>query len=560
MAELIFFRQNEEMMHVHLTQSVTHLGRSTDNDISFPDSERQISRRHAIVRRDGHHYWLQDLTTQGLQINGSLQQTWRLADGDEFVLGSFRVVFLQEARLSSQPPTLIRQQTESLHSDTLPMMPGTGQLTPAASVVVLSFQKHGRKQEFLLPAHAIQIGGSDEAHLQMSDPYISSLHCRIYPKQGGWYIRDLDSRNGTWVNGVRVVDAELPTHAEIRLGQFPLTFERRTPSVEPVMAEFPGFAGIIGQDPSMNRLFDLIQRMAQPDIPVLIQGESGVGKELVARALHDCSPRRDQPFVALNCGSIPKELVESALFGHEKGAFTGAVQSRMGAFEEAGQGTLFLDEIGDMPLEHQVTLLRVLETGQYRRIGGSQDKQSQARIIAATHQSLQEGIAEGWFREDLFYRLHVLVLDIPPLRSRPQDIPILAQYFLQSFAGHRRLKFSPQTLHNMVHYAWPGNVRELRNTLQRAIVLANGVDIQPSDIMLPSAPHSSLVDVNTAEPPRAMNHLEQAEQQAILRALEQSQGVITEAAKVLGIGRSSLYSKMKKLGIVYRADTQEDKT
>lgn len=553
MAELVFFRNDQEIMHVHLASSSIKLGRGGNNDISFPESERLISREHLEFYQQGTGYRLRDLTGKGFLLNGSLQQGATLSDGDQFELGSFRVLYLQQTRADSQQVTAIQP-----HGDTVPLLhPDKADSSVQA---ILSFQKHGRTQEIILPQHGFQIGSSAEAHLSLTEPYISSFHCRIYRKQGKYYIRDLDSRNGTWVNGMRVVEAELPPTAEITLGQFPLSFQLRTEKPEQESTTLPGFAGIVGQDPAMLRLFTLIERMANHNVPVLIQGESGVGKELVARALHDCSDRRHQPFVALNCGAISKDLIESALFGHEKGAFTGAIQARLGAFEEVGQGTLFLDEIGDMPLEHQVTLLRVLETGSYRRVGGSQEKQSQARVVAATHQSLRDGIDAGWFREDLYYRLHVLVLDVPPLRSRPQDIPLLAHAFLQTFAGHRHLKFSPQSLRNMVQYAWPGNVRELRNTIQRAIVLVDGVDIQPDDIMLPSV--SNNAPTSTAPQPEGGSHsphsLEQTEKQTILSALEQSQGIISEAAKILGIGRSSLYSKMKKHNLNPRTENKDD--
>lgn len=244
---------------------------------------------------------------------------------------------------------------------------------------------------------------------------------------------------------------------------------------------------IIGQSPAMQDVYKLIGRVATADAPVLITGESGVGKEVVSNAIHQYSRRSKGEYVAINCAAIPSNLLESELFGHEKGAFTGAVAQRVGRFEQCDSGTLFLDEIGDMPLEIQSKLLRVLQTGEFSRVGGNQNLQSDVRILAATNKRLEEEVENGKFREDLFYRLNVVRIHIPPLRRRVEDIRLLAEYFLHrqvSKGKSRQLSLSAEAISVMEEYSWPGNVRELENLIQRACVLATGNVLLPQDLSL----------------------------------------------------------------------------
>ncbi|MCB1228741.1 MAG: sigma-54-dependent Fis family transcriptional regulator, partial [Verrucomicrobiae bacterium] len=249
---------------------------------------------------------------------------------------------------------------------------------------------------------------------------------------------------------------------------------------------------IIGRSPAMQDVFKLIGRVARADAPVLITGESGVGKEVVANAVHKFSRRASAEYVAINCAAIPGNLLESELFGHEKGAFTGAVSQRVGRFEQCDGGTLFLDEIGDMPLEIQSKLLRVLQSGEFSRVGGNQTLTSNVRILAATNKHLEAEVEGGRFREDLFYRLNVVRIHIPPLRQRREDIRLLAEHFLsrqgEGSGIGRRMQFSPEAIDQLEHHDWPGNVRELENTIQRACVLATGNVLLPRDLPLGRVP------------------------------------------------------------------------
>ena len=299
---------------------------------------------------------------------------------------------------------------------------------------------------------------------------------------------------------------------------------------------------IIGEAPAMQEVFRAIGRLSRSSISVLINGQSGTGKELVAHALHKHSPRAHKNFIALNMAAIPKDLIESELFGHEKGAFTGANNIRHGRFEQADGGTLFLDEIGDMPLDVQTRLLRVLADGQFYRVGGHQPVQVDVRIIAATHQNLEKRVADGEFREDLFHRLNVIRVRLPSLRERREDIPLLAEHFLQRFAHGVERQLMPEALRLLMAYDWPGNVRELQHAIERAVILSDGPMLRPENFMLHPAPAQKKGE------PEELN-LGVLEKEAIERALRRADGNITRAAELLGITRFALYRKLDKLGL-----------
>jgi DNA-binding NtrC family response regulator len=300
---------------------------------------------------------------------------------------------------------------------------------------------------------------------------------------------------------------------------------------------------IIGDSPRMRRVMDLIATVAGTDANVVIRGESGTGKELIARAIHSQSERRFFPIVAVNCGSIPETLLESELFGHEKGAFTGAQYRRKGKIELAHGGTLFLDEIGDIPMKMQVDLLRVLETRRFHRLGGNQEISSDFRLVCATNQDLEALIEQGSFREDLYYRINVFVIDLPPLRDRPEDIPALTHHFIEKYAramGKPVKTLSPEVEAMLVAYSWPGNVRELENAVERAMVVGRAASLQPDDLPLPLA---------RREPEPDGSSLAALERRHIERVLRAEGDNITRAAAALGIDRGTLYNKLRRYGI-----------
>ena len=306
------------------------------------------------------------------------------------------------------------------------------------------------------------------------------------------------------------------------------------------------FENMLGASPQMQTVFDSIRKVAPTRAPALILGESGTGKEMVALALHRLSAQKDGPFVAINCNTIPENLLESELFGHEKGAFTGAQTQRKGLIETAAGGTLFLDEIGELPAEVQVKLLRFLQEKCFQRVGGRQEIQSDARIVAATNRNLQESVASSKFREDLYFRLAVVVVKAPPLRERGDDVVMIAKAFLRSYGiEHAKpgLTFAPDALRVLSLHRWPGNVRELQNRVQRAVIMADGKRVTARDL--------ELTDTLSALPPQTLKEArESVEREMVQDALRRHTGKITSAALDLGISRPTLYELMEKLGIL----------
>ncbi len=322
-------------------------------------------------------------------------------------------------------------------------------------------------------------------------------------------------------------------------------------------AEPTVFAGIVARSTSMLRIFRLIENLEESEATVLLSGESGTGKELVARALHLHSPRRKGPFVAVNCGALPGELLESEMFGHVRGAFTGAVRDRVGRFEAAGGGTLFLDEVGDLPFPLQVKLLRALQERTFERVGESVTRRSDARIIAATHLDLRRAVQEGRFRDDLFYRLRVVPLEIPPLRERRADVEPLAGHLLRKVTARhgRSLLLAPDALRALLRYSWPGNVREMENALEYAVAVCRGQTVHAEDLpaeildALPLPPPERILErtgeeevFDPAAPP--------GERERLRTALEAHHWRRDEAAKALGMSRTTLWRKMRELQLI----------
>lgn len=331
-------------------------------------------------------------------------------------------------------------------------------------------------------------------------------------------------------------------------------------------------SGIIGQSPALKKVFKVLAKVAPTESTVLVTGESGTGKELLVRALHANSKRANQPFVPINCGAIPRDLLESELFGHEKGAFTHAIRSRAGRFELADGGTIFLDEIGELDLSLQVKILRVLQEKEFERVGGSKTQQVDVRIVAATNRNLEAEVSKGNFREDLFYRLNVIPLHLPPLRERGADISLLADHFLKGFAatqGCAPLHLAPEARKMLLAYSWPGNIRELENFMERLSILCEGEIVVPEDL-----PEKIWTDIGQELPEESLPvaglplgfawpqirdlkdkeldlkaFLDQVEEKLLVEALEQADGVKNRAAEILGIKRTTLIEKLKKKGL-----------
>ncbi len=322
-----------------------------------------------------------------------------------------------------------------------------------------------------------------------------------------------------------------------------------------------GFENIVGSSKAMQDVFRLVEKVADTDSTVLITGESGTGKELIAHAIHYASDRKDGPFIPVNCAAIPEELLESELFGHEKGAFTHAIKTRIGRFELANKGTIFLDEIGEMSPSLQVKLLRVLQERKFERVGGVKTISVDIRVVSATNQDLEIAVKEGRFREDLFYRLNVIPIHVPPLRERRSDIPLLSKYFLKKYCSGKKKGvegITDETLDILTRYDWPGNVRELENIMERMVILANGKMITKDDLPYQiiektvGSPGGAIAgDIAIPEDGLSLSQaVSELEKRLILLALERTGGVKNRAAKLLKMNRTTLIEKMKKLGLM----------
>ncbi len=360
--------------------------------------------------------------------------------------------------------------------------------------VVVDGPDRGRVHE--MTAARMVIGRSAVCDLHLNDRAVSNTHAEVEAIEGGWVLRDLGSTNGCFLGDVRLREVVLPLGARVRVGQTTLQVEPAAGVVEIALSTDDRFHDLVGRSIAMRQVFAQLERVAQLDLTVLVTGETGTGKELVARALHRASKRAAGPLVVQDCSAIPRDLVESVLFGHERGAFTGAHERRPGSFEQADKGTLFLDEVGELESGLQPKLLRVLEHREVRRVGGDRTVHVDVRVVAATNRDLRAMAANGTFREDLYYRLGVVPIELPPLRARREDIPLLAASLLEGFCarnpevGPRR--FTDGALARLAEMPWPGNVRELRNVVERAASLADAADITADDL-LPWSPGRHVV-------------------------------------------------------------------
>jgi two-component system nitrogen regulation response regulator NtrX len=316
---------------------------------------------------------------------------------------------------------------------------------------------------------------------------------------------------------------------------------------------------IIGEHPEMRAIMETLEKVAPTHARVLLMGENGTGKELVARAIHEMSPRAREPFVEVNCAAIPEELIESELFGHEKGAFTGAVARRVGKFQLADGGTLFLDEVGDMSQSAQAKVLRVLQEAQFERVGGTQTMRVDVRVIAATNKDLMQEAQAGHFREDLYYRLNVVPVTIPPLRRRISDLPLLVEHFLESTAeelGQKRKRLSQRAFNVLVEYSWPGNIRELKNLIERLVILTPGATIDADD--LPALVPTKSVERECFDKDTYTEFKDAMEKEFFLQKLKSYGYNVSKTARRLGMQRSNLYKKLEKYGIPYKRSRGDD--
>ena len=411
------------------------------------------------------------------------------------------------------------------------------------------------------------VGSSPTNDLVLDDPAVSRVHATIEVDDDGYLLTDRSSKNGTFLDGLRLRQIYLDDGTEFRLGNTTIRFELSDETTEVQFSGRERFGGLLGKSREMRQIFAILERVAPTDATVLVEGESGTGKELAADAIHQHSDRSDGPLVVLDCSAIPADLIESELFGHVKGAFTGATGSRKGAFESARGGTLFLDELGELSIDLQPKLLRALEKQQIKPVGSNKTIDTDVRIIAATNRNLFHEVREGNFREDLYYRFAVIRVQLPPLRDRPDDIPLLVEHFLRQAnerTGRGDVEVSYRTMEKLKRHRWPGNVRELKNFVERAVLLTQGDNIetrflnldQPDTADADEARHDSalpLVDTALAEGipfKDAKNRLvETFEKEYWSRLLERTDGNVSKAARIAGVHRKSVEYILKKLDL-----------
>lgn len=425
----------------------------------------------------------------------------------------------------------------------------TGLATPRAQLTVSTGPDAGKTA--FSSAERFTLGVGDKNDLVLTDSTVSRIHAEILRGPDGYRVRDLESTNGTFVNGVQVVEAFLPDGGSLRVGSTTLRFALlRERDQEPIHPE-PRFGRLVGQSVTMRAMFAKLARLAATQATVLIQGESGTGKELVAEALHQQGARAAKPFIILDCGAIPSELVESELFGHEKGAFTGATTERRGAFEAADGGTLFLDEIGELPLQVQPKLLRALERRQIKRVGADQHRTVDVRFIAATHRDLKAAVNRGTFREDLYFRLAVATVHVPALREHVEDLPFLLEHLWNETT--RSLGLPPQpyvapsteTLRQLSSVPWEGNVRELRNFVERGLSLSGALDgaMMPR-VQAPADGPTIRFDLPYRDSKEAwVDHFERA---YLSKRLADTGGNVSQLSREAEIDRAYLIKLLKK--------------
>jgi two-component system, NtrC family, response regulator AtoC len=440
-------------------------------------------------------------------------------------------------------------------------------LTSSVAGVVATPLEEGR------PVVLGRAGGSD---VTIDDASVSRQHARVRASTAHLEVTDLGSKNGVVVGGRKIASGAcvpLRPGEVMALGAVSVVILRAdgvvaTPVLaEPASAERPAApaaraSGVVLEAPGMKRLVALLERIAKSPLSVLLSGESGTGKEVLARLVHDASPRRQAPFVALNCAALPETMLESELFGYDKGAFTGAAKDKPGLFELADGGTIFLDELGELPQAMQAKLLRVLESGEVRRLGGLTAKRVDARVVAATNADLASAVAEGRFRGDLFYRVNGMSFALPPLRERREDVEPLATMFLTAAcrrAGRAELTLADDAKEAIARHDWPGNARELRNVMERAAAIAEGSEVRSADLFLDTAPKA---DGATHTKPRSdvadeatMRGWEATERERVKEALARARGNRTRAARALGISRHTLLRRIAALGLD-RADDE----
>ncbi|MFH1017090.1 MAG: sigma 54-interacting transcriptional regulator [Pseudomonadota bacterium] len=449
---------------------------------------------------------------------------------------------------------MMRSETKIIRSGEQPTM-----LTLPKSKLVVQ-QPDGSARDFVVDKGTITIGMAEGSDLKLSDETVSRNHAEIIKSKEGYLIRDLGSTNGTFVGGLKVKEAFLATGSIIKIGKTRIKFTPQDEQLEIYPSKKTQFGSIVGRSLEMRKVFGILEKVAPTNVTVVVGGETGTGKELVAKAIHQHSRRARGPFIVFDCGAVAENLIESELFGHERGSFTGATTTRQGAFELADGGSIFLDEIGDLSLELQPKLLRALESGEVKRVGADRPRKVDVRVIAATNRKLKDEVGKGRFREDLYFRVSVVQVYLPALRKRPEDIPALVKHFIEQARKDPQATtqiegITDEAMRLLCEYQWPGNVRELKNAIDRGISFCDGhmIDVQflPDYIQERSIVTKSHPSMDGALPFKEAKEkwVESFERDYLVECLRKNNMNISKAAKQAGIDRKSVQRLLKKYGL-----------
>lgn len=541
---LTIYKSNQKFISLPLEKNLYRIGRAQHCDIQLPDPH--ISKDHVLlIHKDG-TWWIEDQSKNGIcdENRQTVSGRVKLKQDLRIELNRSYQIAIEDAPKENSRTVLVSRHPTQLYAFDL-----NEQIAVIGRAKIIYPDDGGTTARLEIGPTGISIGSHPSNDIRLSSPLVSRFHARIESKGQTYSLVDLESTNGTSLNGLKIQRADLPERCTIEIGTTKFEFQIQKEEVGIPTFTANRLLDMAGESNAMRSIFSMIEIVAPTEAPVLIQGETGTGKELVARGIHQLSRREIHPFIALNCAALPKDLIESELFGHERGAFTGAMSTQIGAFEAANHGTLFLDEIGELDVVAQAKLLRTLETQEIRKVGSQKSQKISVRIVAATHRNLHLDVQAGRFRQDLLFRLNVVPIKIPPLRERLGDLPLLAADLLKQL--NLNFSISDATLRLLSGYSFPGNIRELRNLLQRATIEyelnpeANTTGRAKQKVLQPL--HFSFLANPTLT--ESLHEAQNQEKAEIYRILQEYQFNQSKAARALNMPLSTFNDRVRKYGI-----------
>jgi DNA-binding NtrC family response regulator len=532
MLEFVLKQDGKKLMSRSIDSNPIAIGRGNNNSVKLLDDE--ISRNHCRIEWKSDSLYVTDLSSNGTLLNGKPIKEAELHAGDTLTIGTWSI----EITTSADAIAVKTVGAAILPTSIIELNVGKKSIvSEKMELIICSPDQTTMRRR--ISASEFTIGHHASCDISVADPYTSRRHCRIVNDGNGLKLIDLASTNGTFFGGTKIEQMRIPKQGSFQIGQTSISYRVERTMERIGVSKESSIGNMIGPSREMREVFALMNKVGASNATICITGESGTGKEVAARALHEISPRNKGPFIAINCGAIPANIIESHLFGHERGSFTGAVDRAAGLIEQAGGGTLFLDEIGEMPLELQTRLLRVLESRTLRRLGGKREISVDFRLICATNKDLKKMAWDGRFREDLFFRIFVLPIELPALKGREEDISALAKHFIEELQPKgRQFVMTEDATKKLTSHSWPGNVRELKNSIERTLLLSEGDIIDADDLKL---------IFHVEQQPKG--GLKDREKGILVETLVDCNGNITRAAKKLNIARTTLQKKIKTFSI-----------